>query len=343
MLKKITILLLLATMWLLHGVFVSGCDFVQLEMPEAKFEVLQSAFETTAGVSETNETIIDDLVIPLAQFKPAFVIPTLEAPGFLSESNDRAFIDYSNKHDGYITVGFRDDTDKYLKVVITAPCGKEYIYVLKPGIDKFLPLTEGNGLYSVGVFERQTSTLFEQVVFASFDVILTDEFAPFLRPSLYIDYCKDSPVTEMATELFMENESFFDVVEAIYGFVVDNISYDFDLAESVEFGYTPDLALVLERRSGICFDLAALTVAMLRSQGVPAKMVFGDCNAPGLGYTYHAWVSVYSEEDGMVGDYISFTGGTWNLLDPTLVAILGLSNSIDIKSDLSLYQSMFYY
>ena len=37
---------------------------------------------------------------------------------------------------------------------------------------------------------------------------------------------------------------------------------------------------------GICQDLSALTCAMLRSQGVPARLMIGTVGAN----TYHAWV-----------------------------------------------------
>jgi len=66
---------------------------------------------------------------------------------------------------------------------------------------------------------------------------------------------------------------------------------------------------------GICFDYAALMSAMLRSQGIPTKLVVGYS-----GDAYHAWISVHLEEIGWVNDIIEFDGTGWSLMDPTLAA-----------------------
>ena len=55
--------------------------------------------------------------------------------------------------------------------------------------------------------------------------------------------------------------------------------------------------------------------AMLRSQGVPTKLVVGYS-----GDAYHAWISVYLKEIGWVDDIIEFNGKNWSLMDPTLAA-----------------------
>ena len=66
---------------------------------------------------------------------------------------------------------------------------------------------------------------------------------------------------------------------------------------------------------GICFDYAALMVGMLRSQGVPCKLVVGYA-----GKAYHAWVSVWTEESGWVDGAIFFDGSTWQRMDPTFIS-----------------------
>ena len=53
------------------------------------------------------------------------------------------------------------------------------------------------------------------------------------------------------------------------------------------------VAGLLEKKSGICFDYAALMTGMLRSQGVPCKLVVGYA-----GTVYHAWISVWTAEHG---------------------------------------------
>jgi len=319
--RIIIALIIVATAGLFFGV-VSGCSTAEPEAPEI---------------------VIEDQMVPLAQFEPAFIIPVPDSPGLLKQSNDKAFIDYSNNRDGYVTVGFLESTDRVLKVLITVPDGEEYVYNINPGVTEVLPLTNGDGKYTISVHEHFEGNIFLDVLYTEIDVELSNEFVPFIRPNQYVSYCEESPVTKKATELSLENDTFIDIVDAVYNYVVDNISYDFELAEDVAFGYTPNLDSVLEQGSGICFDMAALTAAMLRSQGIPSKLVFGEYNDPNLDYTYHAWVKVFSEVDCMIGDNILFTGGTWNILDPTLAIILCLNEAAIKKNDGTVYDAMYYY
>ena len=71
----------------------------------------------------------------------------------------------------------------------------------------------------------------------------------------------------------------------------------------------------LAEKKGICFDYASLMAAMLRSQGVPVKLVVGY-----TGEIYHAWLNVWSEEDGWVDGLIYFDGKDWKLMDPTFAS-----------------------
>ena len=104
-------------------------------------------------------------------------------------------------------------------------------------------------------------------------------------------------------------------VEAIYDYVVQTLHYDRELAATVQSGYLPVLDQVLARKKGICFDYAALMTGMLRSQGIPCKMVFGYA-----GTAYHAWISVWTEENGWVDGAIFFNGTTWQRMDPTFAS-----------------------
>jgi len=72
---------------------------------------------------------------------------------------------------------------------------------------------------------------------------------------------------------------------------------------------------VLERKKGICFDYAALMAAMLRSQNVPCKLVVGYA-----GEVYHAWISVWTEENGWIDGMIFFDGHAWKRMDPTFAS-----------------------
>ena len=108
-----------------------------------------------------------------------------------------------------------------------------------------------------------------------------------------------------------------------YNYVVKNISYDSKKASSVTSGYLPVLDNVLKEKKGICFDYASLMTGMLRSQGVPCKMIFGYA-----GSAYHAWISVWTESSGWVDGAIFFNGTSWQRMDPTFASSGNQSSSI---------------
>ena len=74
---------------------------------------------------------------------------------------------------------------------------------------------------------------------------------------------------------------------------------------------------VLQDRKGICFDYASLAAAMLRSQGIPTKLVFGYVAPDDL---YHAWNMFYTEEKGWVTVKFEVSANRWNRMDLTFSA-----------------------
>ena len=63
--------------------------------------------------------------------------------------------------------------------------------------------------------------------------------------------------------------------------------------------------------------------AMLRSQGVPVKLIVGYA-----GDVYHSWINVYSEKDGWIEGKIYFDGKQWKLMDPTFASSGNSSDAI---------------
>jgi hypothetical protein len=79
----------------------------------------------------------------------------------------------------------------------------------------------------------------------------------------------------------------------------------------------PDPDKTLADGKGICFSYASLAAAMLRSQGVPTKIIFGYVSPNDL---YHAWNMFYTEEQGWVTAKFETAPGDWNRLDLTFSA-----------------------
>lgn len=238
----------------------------------------------------------------------------VEASGVAEKRNDRAVIDYSNTQDGYVMVQFTADTSKRLKVQVKGPTAT-YTYDLTQKQWTTFPLTDGNGNYQVSVYENVVDDRYTVVVASSFDVTLKDEFGPFMRPNQYVNYEAAPNAVKTAADLTVGMTDPLKKVEAVYNYVVANVSYDVEKAASVTSGYLPVLDNVLAERKGICFDYAALMTGMLRSQGVPCKLVVGYA-----GTIYHAWISVWTEANGWVDGVIYFDGSTWNRMDPTFAS-----------------------
>ena len=110
------------------------------------------------------------------------------------------------------------------------------------------------------------------------------------------------------------SQNYISFITNVYNWVIENVSYDTALASNVTVNYIPDVDATYASKKGICFDYASLMTSMLRLWNVPCKMVFGY-----VGEAYHAWISVYTEEEGWV-DAIWFDGMTWHRMDPTFAS-----------------------
>ena len=290
-------------------VFLAGCG---IEQPPETVPT-----EETRLTEQTEVTMaIQEEAIALAEEvpPPTGVVLEPEAPGEREERSDGAVVDYSHAEDGYIMVQHFGETDKRLKVLLYGPT-TTYNYDLPQGEWAVLPLSDGDGTYRAGIYRNIRGSEYAMVMMAEFQATLEDEFAPFLRPNQYVNYQNAPNTVAMGAQLCDGREGALEKVAVVYDFVVQNISYDYDKASTIQSGYLPDLDEILEVRKGICFDYAAMMTAMLRSQQVPCKLVVGY-----VGDIYHAWISIWSEEDGWIDGAIFFDGHSWKRMDPTFVS-----------------------
>lgn len=244
------------------------------------------------------------------------------ASGTNAEETDRAVIDYSNTADGYVMVCVKEESTNELKVQVKGP-EVTYTYNIEAGDWEVFPLSDGNGTYQISLLENVEGKKYATIQSVSAQVELTDEFAPFLRPNQYVNYGNAELTVKRAAQLSDGKTTELEKVQAIYEYVIHTLSYDTELAATVQSGYLPDLDRVLERKKGICFDYAALMTGMLRSQSVPCKLVVGYA-----GEAYHAWISVYTEKDGWIDNVIYFDGAAWKRMDPTFASSGGQNDEI---------------
>ena len=250
------------------------------------------------------------------------------ATGFAAETeirgNNKADIDVTYAADGFIRVIYKGDAKAKVKVIIQTPKANKYTYDLKTDKEgEVFAFTEGDGKYTVGVYTNTSGNKYTTNFTTTIDVKLKDSFAPFLIPSQYVNFVpsgdKRSEVVKKAEELTKGITDDLKKVEAVYNEVL-KFTYDTKKAETVKSGYLPEVDLILASKKGICFDYAAVMTAMLRSQNIPCQLVIGYA-----GTAYHAWINVYSKEQGWVKGVIQFDGKTWKLMDPTFASTGGES------------------
>lgn len=181
-----------------------------------------------------------------------------------------------------------------------------------------VPLNMGDGPYNFRVMQNTSGNNYVELFSVIENVKLNSDVAPFLVPNMFVDYDESSAVTAKARELAQGCANQADIVRNIYEWVVDNITYDHDKAAQLAevTGYVPNPDETLASGTGICFDYASLGAAMLRSLGIPCKVVTGYVSPDNV---YHAWNMVYIDGE-WVSVEISIKPNDWSRVDLTFAA-----------------------
>lgn len=232
-----------------------------------------------------------------------------------AQGESGVLLDLSATAQGY--VGVSAQSEGRLKFQVLQGEGTYTYNIGSDGTPALFPLQSGDGDYVFRVMQEVTEGKYAKLYEAGASVTLDDEFQPFLRPSQYVPYGKDSACVEKAGEIAAGQADALGVVDGVLDYICENVAYDKELAKTVEKTYLPEPDRTLETGKGICFDYASLAAAMLRSQGIPTKMVFGYVQPDDL---YHAWNMFYTQESGWVSVQYEVESNTWNRLDPTFSA-----------------------
>lgn len=303
---KRTLAVFLSAMLLFSAPFLTGCSGSTSSAKGDDSTSKSSVFSIGSSKSKNHSddekrTTVKEYLIP-------------DASGAVVYGNDIVSIDASNVSEGYVMIRHQGGVDK-VKLQITTPDGTTYSYTLSIGSFEAFPLSGGNGNYHLDVLEHAYDDMYAVAFSQDISVTLNDEFRPYLYPNQYVWFTPEYKAVAYASSLSDKSSNDLDYVEQVYNYVIDNIAYDEELAENVQSDYLPNIDRTMDTKKGICFDYASLMSAMLRSQGVPTKLVVGYS-----GEAYHAWISVYLKEIGWVDNIIEFDGKSWSLIDPTLAA-----------------------
>lgn len=240
--------------------------------------------------------------------------------GVTMHTSSKAEIDASNLAEGYISVRYTGSATGRIRVQVIK--GETYTYdINNTGTAEILPLTEGDGKYEIKVYEQTSGNKYAVIMTQKLEFKARNELLPFLYPNQFVNYNSQSNCVTLAAKLSEGKTTNIDKLTSIYNFVVGgNFSYDNALAKNVESTYLPNPDDFIVKRSGICFDYASLMVAMLRSQGIPARLVIGYANSASGAVVYHAWIDAYTVETGWLDSVIKFDGENWTLIDPTYIS-----------------------
>lgn len=209
-------------------------------------------------------------------------------------------LDCSNTVDGYIMMSLVAPTGNAFKVQLSYN-GGQLLYDLNAyGNYEVLPLQFGPGYYSVSLFENVAGSKYASSGKLDVNIPEMRPNAAFLVPNQYVNYTINSPSVirgdEITAGLTTETQKF----DAICNLIANEFSYDFVRARTIQAGTLPEVDSTYMNRAGVCQDLSAVMISMLRSQRIPSRLIIGYAD----GY-YHAWT-------------ISVVDGQERFFDPTV-------------------------
>ncbi|MCI1666235.1 MAG: transglutaminase-like domain-containing protein [Atopobiaceae bacterium] len=251
---------------------------------------------------------------------PSYSEPTsIETSGFdasAAEGQNDALIDVSSSSKGY--VGASATSASKLKFQVSSG-EMSYSYDLpSDGTPIVCPINMGDGAYTFRVMRNVEKDSYVEICSVSSQVTLDSEFEPYLRPNVFCDYDEDSACVAKARDLASDATNEGDVLSSVCDYITHNVTYDRGKAASLSSvtGYVPDPDATLASGTGICFDYSSLGAAMLRSLGIPCKIMTGYVSPDDI---YHAWIMVYIDGKWtMVG--FDVESNTWTRVDLTFAA-----------------------
>jgi transglutaminase-like putative cysteine protease len=230
--------------------------------------------------------------------------------------------DYASQ--GLLRIYYLNDSGKRLKLQVIHGEDTVYYNLAGDGENEDFSLQYGDGEYTVRIMQNIENDQYFAVETKTFEVKLDDATRAFLNSIQNVNWNYDmQPIHDVryivADSLDETDELKFSCTEDIYSYVVKNIQYDTAKVFDLLYDYLPDIVDTYTTNKGICYDYAALLAAMLRSIGIPAKLVKGYASyAPD---TYHAWNEV-------------FIDGEWITVDPTRDATLHASGmAYDLRKE----------
>ena len=194
-------------------------------------------------------------------------------------------LDVSNVSEGYFLARVSSETSKRLKMrVVTRDTTLDYDV---PGTCEYIvvPLQMGSGSYKVSLYENASGNKYAAAGSLTITAELEREDGAFLYPNQYVNYTAETPAV-LEADLLCAGKSEQEAFEAVCAYM-KTFTYDFVKAVNIKAGMLPDIDDSWEKKMGVCQDLASIMCCMLRTQGIPSRLVIGYADGG-----YHAWTQV---------------------------------------------------
>lgn len=248
----------------------------------------------------------------------------------ISANDKEVKIDTSSIHRGIVKVSYiPKNIELITKVLVsykgTSSSNKLYTYDLNhKGV---YTLQNGSGAYDIIIVEKTKDNPYGIVINKqTVEVQDLDDKVVFTQSTDMCEWGSEMIAIKRAKEITKDVVTDVDKVKRVYRYIIQNISYDHIKASKIQSLYKANIDETLTSQKGICYDYAILTASMLRSLGLPTKIVFGYCD--GI-KEYHAWNEVFIKELG-----------SWVIIDTTKDAELNKTKTIEsIYKDKGEYKS----
>ena len=208
-----------------------------------------------------------------------------QATGKTVKKDGKMTIDCSNMSEGYVMVKSKKSS-KRLKLQISTAGAKLNYDLNNKGDYEVFPLQFGSGKYQIALFENASGKKYSKEGSVKLNVKMPNELSCFLYPNQYVSYDENTPCVVFTQEMCKDMTDQGEIYRAVCAYVTSNFVYDFIKSVSVKPGMLPQIDECWKNKMGICQDLSAMTCAMLRCMGIPARLMIGTVGAN----TYHAWV-----------------------------------------------------
>ncbi|WP_168123446.1 transglutaminase-like domain-containing protein [Paenibacillus sp. HB172176] len=221
-----------------------------------------------------------------------------------------SWLDVSELSKGVVSISY--PVKKNVKTKAMVVKGKSsYSYNLTAAVEKeSFELQLGNGAYKIYVLENVSGNSYKATRQGEVTLSLKDDKTVFLNSVQNVNWTSSDKAIKKAAELAKGKKSDEEIVKAVYDYMTSTIVYDNELAKSIPWDYLPSIDRTYSTQKAICYDYASMFASMLRSQGIPTKLVMGNSEYVKV---YHAWNEVYLD-------------GEWVTIDTTVDATLKQAN-----------------